>query len=348
VRHEITLRQRIGIGLSAIVLVAGIASVGIESALGAYASVYTLTATFPRSGQGLDTFSTVKVRGVTVGSVSAITLLPDGRALVTMHIDDDVRVADTVSASAEPLSVFGPKYIKLTLGDHELTGPYLHDGGRITNTTPPTEITDILGDASKLLDALATDHGDDLATVVHTLAQGLDGMGPAIGNTVDEASRVLRTLASRDADVQRLLGNIAAISDALKARGATITDAATNLHQILPEVGQHGDQLGQLLDATSRLSGDLADLVNGHASALDQFIDGFTPAVQALYDELACIPGFLTADANLIGLVGQELLAYQLPDGHWVGVVSGPFAINSLLQPPDQISPVPVAPCGGG
>ena len=347
-RHNITLTQRIGIGLSAIVLVAGIAAVGIDSALGAYASVYTLSATFPRSGQGLDTFSTVKVRGVTVGSVSAIRLLPDGQAEVTMHIHDDVHIADSTAASAEPLSVFGPKFIKLTPGAHELSGPYLRDGDRITNTTAPTEITDILGDASKVLDALGTNHGDDLATLIHTLAQGLDGMGPEIGNTVDEASHVLRTLATRDADVQRILTNLAAVSDELRSRGGTIADSARNLHQVLPEVGQHGDQLGQLLDATSRLSGDLADLVNGHATALDQLIDGLTPAVQALYDELACIPGFLTADSNLIGLVGNELLDYQLPDGHWVGVVSGPFAISSLLQPPDQISPVPVPPCGTG
>ena len=344
-RHDVSLAKRIAIGLCAIVLLAGIGTVGIDAALGEYASVYTLRATFPRSGQGLDTFSTVKVRGVSVGTVSNIRLLADGQAEITMHIHDDVRVPDTASASAEPLSVFGPKFIKLTPGAHEVSGPFLADGGRITETTPPTEITDVLGDASRLLDAI---NPDELHTVIHTLAQGLDGLGPELGNAVDQSSTLLRTLATRDATLRQLLSDVAAVSDTLGSRGQEIGTTASDLNQVLPDVGQHGDELGQLLDATSRLSGDLADLVNGHASAIDQLVNGITPAVQALYDELACIPGFLTADTNLIGLVGNELLAYQLGDGHWVGVVSGPFAVSVLLTPPDQVFPVPVAPCGTG
>ncbi|MEY2571314.1 MAG: phospholipid/cholesterol/gamma-HCH transport system substrate-binding protein [Acidimicrobiaceae bacterium] len=344
-RQNITLAQRIGIGLCAIVLVASVATVGIDAALGEYASVYTLQATFPRSGQGLDTFSSVKVRGVTVGSVSNIRLLPDGQAEITLHIHDDVHIPDTASASAEPLSVFGPKFIKLDPGEHELSGPYLHEGDRIAKTSPPTEITAVLGDASRLLDAI---NPDELRTVLHTLAQGLDGLGPELSNTVDQTTALLRTLAARDATLKQLLTDIAAISDTLGPRGKEIGTTAKDLNQVLPDIGQHGDELGQLLDATSRLSGDLADVVNGHAPALDQLINGLSPTVQALYDELSCIPGFLTANTNLIGLVGNELLAYHLGDGHWVGVVSGPFAVSALLTPPNTVEPVPVPPCGTG
>jgi len=344
-RQNITLAQRIGIGLCAIVLVVGIVTVGIDAALGEYASVYTVEAVFPRSGQGLDTFSSVKVRGVTVGSVSKIQLLADGQAKITMHINDGVRIPDTAAASAEPLSVFGPKFIKLDPGAHEQSGPFLNDGDRIAKTTAPTEIIDVLGDASRLLDAI---NPDELHTVLHTLAQGLDGLGPELSNTIDQTTILLRTLASRDATLKQLLTDVSAISDTLRTRGAEIGTTAHDLNQILPDIGQHGDELGQLLDATSRLSGDLADVINGHAPALDQLINGLSPTVQALYDELACIPGFLTANTNLIGLVGNELLAYHLGDGHWVGVVSGPFAVSALLTPPNIVEPVPVAPCGPG
>ena len=342
-RREGTLAQRIGLGLAAMVLAASVGTLGIEAALGAYASVYRLTATFPRSGQGLDSFSTVKVRGVSVGSVVSIKLLPDGQAKVTVHIHDDIRIPDTVAASAEPLSVFGPKFIKLEPGEHELTGPYLNDGDRITNTMPPTELTDLISDASTLLAAIDP---IELHNVVHTLARGLDGLGPELDRAVDNGSTLVQLLARRDPDIRQLLTDLATISNALGSKGGAIASTAKDLNQILPDIGTHGDGLAALLDATSRLSGDLADVVNAHANDLTNLLGGLTPTVQALYDQLSCIPGFLQVDADLIGLLGNDLLSYNLPDGHWVGVVTGPFAVAALLTPPNQIFEVPVPPCG--
>jgi phospholipid/cholesterol/gamma-HCH transport system substrate-binding protein len=342
-RREGTLTQRIGLGLAAMVLAASIGTLGIEAALGAYASVYRLKATFPRSGQGLDSFSTVKVRGVSVGSVVSIKLLTDGQAEVTLHIHDDIRIPDTVAASAEPLSVFGPKYIKLEPGQHELTGPYLKDGDRITNTMPPTEITDLISDASKLLAAIDP---SELHNVVHTLGQGLDGLGAELDRTVDNASTLTQLLSRRSADIRQLLGDLGALSSALGTKGGAIASTARDLNQILPDIGSHGDGLAALLDATSRLSGDLADVINAHGNDLTNLIGGLAPTVQALYDQLACIPGFLDVDTGLIGLVGNQLLSYPLPDGHWVGVVTGPFAVAALLTPPNQVFEVPVARCG--
>ena len=294
-----------------------------------YASRYTLTAVFPRSGQSLDNFSTVKIRGVTVGQVASIKLRPDGRSEVRLHIEDGTRVPDTVAASAEPLSVFGPKFIKLDPGAHEGVGPYLRDGDRIVNASPPTEVTDVVTGAAHLLDALDP---HDLATVIHTLAEATDGLGVELGRTVDNTAKVVGVLNARAGDIRQLLADLAGLTGALSAKGQAITAGARDLTPALTAVGSRPDQLGELLGQTSLLSSELADVVNGHAPAIHRIVDGLSSAVGAIYGQLALVPDFLRANARLLGGLGERLLVYEIPDGHVIGVIRGPASSDPCFQ----------------
>jgi phospholipid/cholesterol/gamma-HCH transport system substrate-binding protein len=343
-RHDIRLSLRIGLGLTAITLVAGIATLGIRAALGAYATQYELTAVFPRSGQGLDTFSTVKIRGVTVGAVERIRLLPDGRAAVTLRIEDDVRIPDSVSAATEPLSVFGPKYINLVPGPHETSGPFLGDGDRIVRTTAATEITDVLSEAARLLEVV--DPGE-LHTIIHTAAEGLRGLGAELGRIVDNGTTAASRVVAQDEEFRRLLDNLALIAGALESKGGTIADTTDDLNALLPAVSGSTDELGRILDATAQVSRDLAALVSAHAPALDDLLGNLSPAVDALYHQLSCIVPFLESNTRLMGILAHKLLSYQLPDGDWVGVVTGPFHFVALLLPPPLAPPPPIDLCRG-
>lgn len=342
--HTIPLRIRIVLGMSALVLTAGLVTVGLNAAFGAYADTYELHAIFPRSGQGLDTSSTVKLRGVTVGDVTSIRLLDDGRAEVTLAIQQGVEVPDTVSAEAEPLSVFGPKFIRLDPGDHELTGPYLADGDEITRTTAPTEVIDILGEAAQVLDAV---DAEDLRTVVGNLAEGVDGMGPRLGATLDATADVAALLDAKREEISGLLEDVATIAATLGPRGDQITSIADDLAPALEELAGSSDQLGRILDATSRASFDLSQILGAHVDDLDRLLGGLSPTVQVLYDQLACVPGFLESNADLMGLLGNQLLTYDLPDGHIAGVVSGPADLFSLLSPLPTVVEPPIGRCLG-
>jgi phospholipid/cholesterol/gamma-HCH transport system substrate-binding protein len=255
-------------------------------------------------------------------------------------------VPDTVLASAEPLSVFGPKYIKLEPGEHEGTGPYLGDGDTITNTRAPTEVTDLLAKASRLLDAIDP---DELFTVVHTVAQGLDGLGPELGRTVDNAGKLVSVLDAHSPDTAQFLRDLAQLSSTLASKGEALNSTARDLNTILPVLTNRSDALGTLLDQTSQLSADLADLVNGHAPALHDLVNGLAPAVSALYQQLGSITPFLEANTILLGAIGNTLLTYQLPDGHIVAVVRGPaaladpcfFLVGLPICPPLVEEPVP-------
>ncbi len=323
--HEVPFVHRCVLGLAALVLMAGIVTFGVRAALGAYADVYTITAEFPRTGQGLDESATVKIRGVTIGNVDRIRLLDDGRVEVRLEIQDGVRVPDTVSASSEPLSVFGPKFIKLTPGDHEGVGPFLRDGDRISNTAAPTELTEILARASRLLDVVDP---TELSTVLHTLAEGVSGLGPELGRTVDSAGVLVQHLEQRSGDVRQLLTDLALLSGDLGSRGDEFVGVARDLETVLAEVASHPRETADLLDSAGRLASDLADVVAGHQPALDALLGGLSPAVAAIYDQLALVDDFLQANNPLIETLGENLFRYHLPDGHIVGVLKGGIPLD--------------------
>lgn len=333
------------VGLVAVVLIAGLVSLGIRAAQGAYADTYRLTAVFTRSGQGLDSFSTVKIRGVTVGSVTNIRLRPDGRAEITLEIQDGVEIPDTVVASGEPLSVFGPKFIKLDLGAHEGSGPYLRDGDVIGNTRAATEITDLLSEAASVFDALDP---TELHTIIATLADGLRNLGPDLAAIVDDASLLADLAVAHDAEAKQFLRDLAALSGTLAAHGTDVTSAAADLRSFLPSISGHRDELGELLDAASRISKDLAAVVDGHADDLDQIVSGVSRTVQALYDQLGCVSSFVVGNVSLFRALGGSLLSYELPDGHIAGVVTGPYSFAALLEPPPMPVRPDVPPCTGG
>jgi phospholipid/cholesterol/gamma-HCH transport system substrate-binding protein len=317
--HDLPYRQRVLIGLITLILMAGVATIGLKFSTGAYSDVYTLHAIFGRTGHGLDNSSAVKIRGVNVGRVSTVKLLPDGRADVSLRMQHGVRVPDTTAASAEPLSVFGPLYIKLDPGAHESRGPFLAAGAHITDTTPPTEITDLLNQVYPILSAVDP---QDLVTVFHTIAQGVDGLGPALGRTIDNGSKLVGLIDRQSANARQFFVDLARLSNALGDKGAQLIAGAQDLNAVLPILSSRPDQIGQILDAASRLSGDLADLINGHYPALDQTIAGSITIIQPIYQQLALFPSFLRALNGFFAQLGSGLL--RLPyQGHVIGVLEG-------------------------
>jgi len=257
------------IGLVALALTGVLGNYGLRLAFGQYADGYDLTAAFSGAGQNLDTQSAVKMRGVDVGQVDGIRL-DHNRALVTLRIDPGVEVPATTTAVIRPISIFGPKFVDLVPGRGEGQGPYLEDGDEIERTRASLELGDILGEASRLLGAVEP---DDMTTMLHTFAEGVDGLDEEMSSGITDGLRVLdATIRSTD-DRHRLLANLAVLAGHLADDGQTIVETGGNVHRSLPLLSEHEDDFAGLLDATSRLSSDLADILGANADVLGPATD---------------------------------------------------------------------------
>lgn len=299
--------QSIIAGLCALVLLAGVTTVGVKFAFGYFSAGYELVADFDAAGQGLIADSNVKMRGVNVGHVESIELR-DGRARVRMFIRDGVVVPTSTVAVIRPKTLFGEKFVDLVPGRLEGTDDEAErygDGDALTGcepgdlaaALPPTadgapaaaasgsctvssvELETVLAAAYPILEAIDP---DDLQTILNELATAADGMGEAINRSIVNNATLLEVQASNDAETRRFLEALAQLSGELAARSDDFIAGARDLNVALPVLNARATQFETLLVELERLSLEAADLLEDNAA----FIDAVYTDGQATLDTL--------------------------------------------------------------
>lgn len=318
-------------GLIGTVLVLSIAALGLQAAGGAYADDYTLTAVVDRAGFGVNTKSTVKVRGITVGNVGNVELVDDGSVEITMNIRKDARIPESVLASVEPLSLFGPKYVNLILGAGEGVGPYLDDGAVITNTDTSVEVIESLEQISTLVNAIDE---EDLASILTEFGRGFDGLGETFGEVIDNSSFVAdRALANR-AIVDQLLRDARTITAVFEDRGDDFATTLDDAARLLDTFSQNGDAVSQLLLGTSQLSSQLSDVVRAGGDDLDAVVRVLDPVTEVLFAQLAEVPDLLLMTEEIFAFLADNFAAWDRPDGRAGAVVTADIVLDPCFQLP--------------
>ncbi|GAA0956484.1 MlaD family protein [Actinocorallia libanotica] len=254
------------------------------------------TAMFGQAGQGLGTSSPVKVRGMHVGRVSEIELLSNGRARITMTMDKGVKVPDTATASLEPESVFGPKFINLLLGAHETSGPFLKPGSKIENTADPRDLNDLLADANATLAAL---NPEDISVVVHTLAEGLGGQGQNLRETIDSVETIVEVAHDNRGNAKAFLNDLARLAS-IRGAGADIASIVADTNAII-DTAADGD--GRLRAFAANISGVSSLVAHGFRSHGGDLREGFHSserAVGVIHAQLGLMGDALRTGNNLL------------------------------------------------
>jgi phospholipid/cholesterol/gamma-HCH transport system substrate-binding protein len=263
--ERLSVNQQALVGLVALALTAVLGTIGLKAAFGHYEPGYDLTATFDGSGQNLDSESPVKMRGVDVGWVDGVDLTDDNRAVVTLRLDPGTEVPTTATAVIRPISVFGPKYVDLVPGAGEGEGPFYAEGDEIERTRSSLELGDIIGEAADLLEAVDP---QDLTTMLHTFAEGVDGLETEMAEGIDDSAVALDSAVDSTEDRRALISGLALLAQELADRGETMVATGDNVHRSLPALTERGDDFAGLLEATSRLSSDLAAVLDANRGSL--------------------------------------------------------------------------------
>ena len=90
---------------------------------------------------GLKTGAAVEIAGVPIGEVLAIDLL-DPEAVITLRVDNHVKIQDDDIAAIRTKGIIGDRYVKISRGASEVT---LKPGDTIIETESVVDIEDIIG-----------------------------------------------------------------------------------------------------------------------------------------------------------------------------------------------------------
>ncbi|MGH3388112.1 MAG: MCE family protein [Actinomadura sp.] len=309
--QSLTRRSKTIFGIVGASVIAAGALAAVGGAVRTHPGSTFYTAAFGRAGQGLDPNSDVKIRGITVGGVDSVTLDQQGRAKVRIRVDDGIEIPSTTVAAIEPVSVFGPKDIVLDLGAGEGTGPYLRDGTAIAKTRDPQELADVAWPAYRLTSSIDP---QELYTILHTFAQGVDGKGTQLRRTIDNSNTLITMAYNNRAFIQQLLRDFEGLADTFGSRGDKIVGITRDVNRLSPVLTDRPDKITRLLDGSARLADTVSKNMEAQGDQTATVLDGAGKAVHVVFTERDKLPILMDGLIQFFGIL-DTIIQDEGPNG---------------------------------
>jgi phospholipid/cholesterol/gamma-HCH transport system substrate-binding protein len=203
-----------------------------------------VTLTSDRAGLMMDAGAKVKLRGVEVGEVAAIS---GGKQPVSLklHINPDQisYIPANVEAQIRATSAFGNKYVDLVYPDNP-SSRRLSAGEVLHSRNVSTEVNTVF---QNLVDLLHQVDPSKLNAVLTTLAEGLRGQGERIGEAITDANEVLMAVNPRSPTIRQDWRAVGAVSDTFGAAAKNILTTLDAASTISATVTDHAKSLDALL-----------------------------------------------------------------------------------------------------
>ncbi|HEX7706294.1 MAG TPA: MlaD family protein [Thermoanaerobaculia bacterium] len=199
---------------------------------------------------GLDRESAVRIGGVQKGHVTAIRVLPDGRAEVTLEVDDDVPLRSDASARVESMGLLGEKYVELSPGS--MTRPVISEGPVTIRGTSATSIDQVTSQVS----AIAEDVKAITASLRTVMAgpAGQQRLEDIVDNVRSITGEVRMLIAANRENVDATLANTRQITEHLRVE---IPRLAATLDAVASQIG---GTVGENREDTRRIVQNIRDL----------------------------------------------------------------------------------------
>ena len=203
---------------------------------------------------GLDDESAVRIAGVRKGHVTNIRVLPDGRAEVTMTVDDDVPLRSNAQAKVANLGLLGEKYIELDPGTAEAA--VLPQGDITLRGVQPASFDDITEQVSTI--------AEDVKAITASMRAVMGG--PTGQQRLEEIVENVRLVtadmrllvASNRANIDATLGNAREITAQLRVEIPRLADSIDAVaRQMGGTVGENREDVRAVVQNLRGLSKDL-------------------------------------------------------------------------------------------
>jgi phospholipid/cholesterol/gamma-HCH transport system substrate-binding protein len=277
-------------GLIAVLLFSSAVLLGAKFAAGATKPVYHVQGTFSAAGQGLLSGSDVKIHGVNVGKVSTIRLV-GGRARIRLTIDKAEKIPVDAEAIIRPKTLFGEKFVDIAPGADEATGPFLKDGDTIKHTLGGFEFERVLSDVYPILKSFKP---EELGTIISTLARGGEGTGANVNHSFHNLATIASAQADNVKETQQFIDDLAALSDTLAAKADATAQGIHDAHVALPVLNARSAEFTQALSSLSRMTGDVADLLENNKPLLHKLATEGGKPLAAIDAKIGQLPATVT------------------------------------------------------
>ncbi|MFL6244582.1 MAG: MlaD family protein [Thermoanaerobaculia bacterium] len=262
---------------------------------------------------GLDDESAVRIAGVRKGHVTDIKVLPDGRAEVTLQVDDDVPLHANAQATVANLGLLGEKYIELDPGTPN--APVLSTTGVVTlpGTQPATfdDVTDQVAAIAQDVKAITTSMRAVMA-------------GPSGQQRLEEIVENVRGIT---ADVRLLIS----------ANRENVDATLLNTREITAHLRTEIPRLAATLDRVANQIGGTVGENRPDVREVVQNLKGLSADLRVTADNLNAITGHVKSGEGTVGKLFYSDEAHDRLTGALSSVESGVKSLQETLGRANRI-----------
>lgn len=213
----------------------------------------------------------VRVAGIRVGTVNAVSLQPDKKVVVKFDADQSVRLTDGTKAAVRYLNLVGDRYLDLVEGPGST--PRLPAGAqiRIDHTAPALDLDLLLGGLKPLIHGLNPRDVNALSSALLEVFQ--DGEGGTLQSLLNKSTSFTNTLADNDQTIERLINNLNIVAATLNKDGGQFSGAIDRLEKLVTGLSNDRDTFGAAIDALSRGTNSVAGLLSRARPPLSGTVD---------------------------------------------------------------------------
>lgn len=253
---------------------------------------------------GLMTGSPVQYNGITVGSITKLSLAPNDprRAIARIRLDAETPVKTDTRAKLAITSLTGPTIIQLTGGTpqaRKLTDTDRSDAPVIQTT--PSALQNITDTANRIVDRLDTVFSDRNVA--------------SIGKTLQNLDEISSSIAAQKADLQTLIVNARQAMEKLDTTLATTQGTMDRLDKnLVQQLPQLVDKLDASLAKLDSAAGNADALLGENRAAINNFAnDGLAQLGPTLAELRALVRDLRRVSDRLEGNPARYLLGRDAP-----------------------------------
>ncbi|HET9875712.1 MAG TPA: MCE family protein [Mycobacterium sp.] len=218
----------------------------------------------------LKTGDSVRVAGIRVGTVNAVSLQPNNSVLVEFDADNDVALTTGTRAAVRYLNLVGDRYLELIIGPGSMRT--LSPGARIPieRTMPSLDLDMLLGGLKPVIRGL---NPRDVNALAAALLHVFQGEGQTLQSLLSKTSSFSNDVANKNEAVEKLIENLNTVVQTLAQQGDQFSGAIERLQRLVSDLSQDRDPIGDAIQALDNGTASVTDLLGAARPPLAGTID---------------------------------------------------------------------------
>ena len=250
-----------------------------------FASSNQYHATFTEASR-LKSGQDVRIAGVPVGSVSAVTLNPDNTVDVAFDVDKRYQLYTSTRAVVRYENLVGDRYMEITSGPGELQKLPAGSTLSTANTQPALDLDALLGGLRPVLKGL---DGNKVNEVSNAVIELLQGQGGAIQSMLASTSSFSQNLAARDQLIGDVITNLNTVLGTIDEKGEQFNASVDELQKLITGLAENRDPIAGAIAPLASAENDLTEMLKASRRPLQGVIENARPLMQRMDERKADI-----------------------------------------------------------